>query len=148
MSGREEEAQWTALGHPEQRGPLAADGIHDGVDVVHPGLQGRRTGEPIRESIATLVEDDDSRKRTEPLQERRIAGQLVEELDVRNDSGHEDEVARTVADDLVRDADVAATSIARLGHDPSYRECLVPVNVWARPRSERGRAVVADGVSW
>ena len=44
-----------------------------------------------------------------------MRGLLPEDLEVRHPAGHEDEVARRVAHDLVGDVDVAAPRVVRLG---------------------------------
>ena len=118
IGSREEEADRSALRHAEQRCPLAADRLHHGTDVVHPLLETRHAGDPIREPIAAFVEDDDARESGQAVEELAVAGKLVEELDVRDEPRDEHQVAGTLTDHLVRDADVTAQSVAGFGkHD-------------------------------
>ena len=64
---------------------------------------------------AALVEEDQARERGEPLEEARAARLLPVQLEVGDEPGHEDQVDRAVADDLVGDVDVAALRVAGLG---------------------------------
>src|SRR5205085_3605513 len=77
---------------------------------------------PVRHAGAALVERDDPAERGEPLEEPARERILPHHVDVRDPPGDEDEIERTVAEDLIGDVDVAALRVARLGvHD--HRPC-------------------------
>src|SRR5262249_11750236 len=59
------------------------------------------------------IEEDESRKRRETLQEVRKGRNFPGVLDVRDPARHQDEVVRTVALHLIRDVDVAALRVLR-----------------------------------
>jgi hypothetical protein len=113
MGRREERAHRPALGVPEERRPLGADGVHHRPDVVHPGLEVRQVGHAIREPGAPLVEEDQPREGRQPLEEPAARGLLPEDLEVRHPAGDEDEVPRRIAQHLVGDVDVAAPRVPR-----------------------------------
>ena len=102
---------------PEQRSALGADRLEDRADVVHPLLEGRQlgVGDAVGEPRAALVEEDEAREGGEALEEVHHRRLLPHHLDVRDPARHIDEVARTVARDLVRDVEVPAARVARLG---------------------------------
>ena len=74
MRGREEHTQRSPLRVAEQRRPFAPGRVHDRADVVHPRLEIWKAARPIGESGASLVEADETRERSEPLEERRRGG--------------------------------------------------------------------------
>src|SRR2546430_14281981 len=90
---------------------------------------------------STLVEQEQARKRGQPVQEVRILRDFPALLDVRNPARNPDQVEGLVADDLVGDADLAAPRITgpRLLHaqrlsnagDHSRRISSVPFRVSA-----------------
>src|SRR5439155_5404613 len=74
---------------------------------------------------APLVEHDHASEGGKPAQEVGVAGQLVEELDVRDDPRHEDEIAGSVTEHLIGDAHVTAPGVARLGkHAAEMRQSV------------------------
>ena len=65
----------------------------------------------IRQAGAALVEQDDARELAEPT-EKTGEGRLgPEAIEMRDPPHHEHEVDRSVADDLIRDVDVAAVRV-------------------------------------
>ena len=111
---REENAHGNALLEPDDRGSLRACGIHDRPQVVHPRLERRNAVHRVGHPGAPLVEDDETRERRQPAAEVAVPRRLPTELHVRDITGHEDDVERTVARDLVGDVDVAAPGVPRL----------------------------------
>ena len=114
VGGREHGARRSGLGDPEQRGPFAADRVHDGPQVVHPRLD-REAARPVGEADAAGVDDDQPAAFGQPLAELGEVRRLPERVQVREER-KEDEVGRPLADDLVGDRDVAAPRVADVGH--------------------------------
>src|SRR5258706_7290646 len=102
----------------EQRGTLRAGGLHHRANVVAPLLERRQRREwnGIRESGATLVEAEHSAERAETREKRRDRRLLPHDLDVRRPPRNEDEVTRSVADDLVGNAAVLGARVSCLGN--------------------------------
>src|SRR6266540_2645648 len=92
-------------------------------------------GAAIGQTGAALVEQDQPRERRQPLEEPRKRGLLPCELDVRNPAVHEHQVERPVADDLIRNIDVAASRVVR----PAWH-CLHSLPRCARRRVTRQAA--------
>jgi hypothetical protein len=135
---REEQADRPTFGDAEERRALASDRVHHRADVVHPILEARGTQDSIGEAVAALVQDHDPCERSETFEELGVARKFVEELDVRNDPGHEDQIPRPVADHLVRDAQVAALRVASLSSVRHRR------NLDRKPRRSIGRSQVVN----
>ena len=134
---REEDAQRPALRVAEQRRRLGAGGVHHGADVVHARVEVGQADGAVGEPGPALVEADQPRERAEPLEDPRAPRMLPVDLEVREEPGHEDEVERPVARDLVRDADVAAPRVAdrrRAAVRDAHRANVVP-----RGRRTHGR---------
>jgi len=112
----EQDGHVAALRVPEQRRAFRADGVHHRADVVHPLFERWQLIERhrVREPRSSLVEDDQPRERRESLQEARVIGLVPHELDIRDPARHVHEVERSLADHLVRDADVAAARVPGL----------------------------------
>src|SRR4029453_5078287 len=66
---------------------------------------------PVRETRAALVEADQARERSEPLEEVGVRRIPPVDLEVREEPGDEDQVERSVAGQLVGDVDVAAPRV-------------------------------------
>jgi hypothetical protein len=108
--------------------PFGSGVIHHRSDVVHHGLERevRFAGnDVVREPRPSSIEQDQSGEPGEPHGEPRHLGPLPYLLDVEDEPGHEDEVARTLAQDLVGDVDpvgglrVAGPRHVHIWH-PSY----------------------------
>ena len=86
-----------------QRSSRRTDSIENSTKIVYALLERRDAARAIRDPNAASVEEDQARKRRQATHEPRPARVLPGDLDVRHDARHEDEVERTVADNLVRD---------------------------------------------
>ena len=111
---REERGHRRAFGVPDYCCSLRPDRVEDRAYVIHPGLKRGYARHAVREAGTALVEQDQAAERCEPPVERRQPRLLPAVLDVRDESGNEDEVERTVARDLIGDVDLTAPGIARL----------------------------------
>jgi len=113
---REDDGHTSAFGMAEQRGALAADRVHHGAHVVHAHFDGRqvRDIDAIRQPRAALVEEDEPAERRKVAERSGLPGLFPHQLDVRHEARHVDEIERPIADDLVRDAQVAALRILGL----------------------------------
>jgi hypothetical protein len=128
----------------EERRVLASGGVHHRSDVVHPRLEGGDVAKSIREAHATLVEEDDARERRETLHEADEERLLPNGGQLGERSSNEDQVDRTGADDLVGDAHVTASGVARVGddHGPILEETG---GLTSRRRRLSAVAVVSSG---
>src|SRR4029453_4836358 len=119
----EEHAHHTPLGTAAEGGAPRADCIHPRPHVVHPRLEVGQAGQAVREPRTTLVEKNESREGCQPSQESRNDGLVPENLDVRYPTRHKDEIAWSIADDLIGDIDVARHCVARFrGHGKGASE--------------------------
>jgi hypothetical protein len=116
MGRREEDAQIAAFGRAEDGCAFRANRVEDGAHVVHSLLERRESivGHAVGEARSTLVEQDQARERGEPVQEVRVLRDFPALLDVRDPPWDPDQVEGLVADDLVGDADLAASRITGL----------------------------------
>ena len=73
----------------------------------------------IRETGPACVEDDEPRERSEAAEEPREGRLIPLVLDMREQARDEHEVDGAVADDLVRDVDLATLGVSRLGRHAS-----------------------------
>ena len=101
---REHGGDGPAVGDAQERGPLQAHGVHHRPDVIHAPLEGAGPEGAVGQAGAPLVQDDQPAEREEPFEERAGEDVLPVELDVRHEPGDEDQVDRSVPDDLVGDA--------------------------------------------
>ena len=105
-----------AFGDSEEGCPLAADRVEDRTDVRHRLLEGRRARGTVGQALTALVEEDQAREGREPVEQARGRRVLPDGLDVEDEARDEHEVERTLAMDLVRDADAVALCVAGRGH--------------------------------
>ena len=123
MRGSEEDAHRRAFRDADDGGALGSDGVHDRADVVHPNLERRVGGHGVGHACPALVENDQSGKRGDALEEGAQERNGPRKLDVRGRAGNEDDVERPVAGDTVGDVDVAAARVADFGdHGRIIRE--------------------------
>jgi hypothetical protein len=110
----EEHRERTALGHAEERRGLHSGRVHHRADVVHALGEAPEADVPVRESRAAFVEVDEPREPGEFLIEAPEGRHLPDQLEVGDEAGDEDDVDRAVADDGVRDVDVARLRVPDL----------------------------------
>jgi hypothetical protein len=98
----------------------------------------------------TPVEPDHARERSEASQPRRDGGLQPGVLHVRDHPGDKDEVRRTFAQGLVRDADLATPGVARLRHfhKDSFRPRLAGGKLPAGRPGSRGNALERAIAFW
>ncbi len=113
---REQDGHRRALGQAEQSSALRPDRVHDGANVVHPGLQRRRAAHPVGHAGSALVEANQPARGRQPLEERDKTLHPPGDLDVSDEPGNEDEIERSSARHLVRDVDIPALRVMGLGH--------------------------------
>ena len=115
MLRREHGGQRRSVRHAGDGRPFEPDRVHDHADVVHPILDRAGAQRTVRQAGAALVEDHHSGELGQAI-ERRAGEQVVPvQLHVRHEPGHVDEVDGSIADDLVRNAQVAVLRELRLG---------------------------------
>ena len=113
ISGGEEGSHGAAFGDAAEGGAPGADGVHHRPDVVHALLERGQAIEwyAIGQSRAAFVEEDEARERREAAQEsgeRRLGPEILEMRDPAHD---EDQVQRSITENLVGDVDVATTGV-------------------------------------
>ena len=113
ICGGEKGRHHAALRDAKQRRPLRAHRIQHRANVVHTLLKARRRVHAVRHSAASLVEQDEPRKRGEAVQKRSHRRQLPDVGQVRDPAQHEHEIYGAVAHDLIGDVDVATASVIR-----------------------------------
>ena len=113
--GCEQGAHRAALGAAEERSAFRSDRVQHDADVVHELLERAERQNAIGQSGAAAVEDDEPGEGRHPLEERRVGGPPLVLLEVGEVAGGEEEVDRAIAVHLVRDPQVAAPGVARLG---------------------------------
>ena len=122
MRRGEQHRERAAFRLAHHRGPLAADGVQDRADVVHPLLERRRAGDAVGHAHPALVEEDQARELGQALAVAPELRQLPADLEVREATLGVDEVDGPVADDAVGDVDVATASDLHIGHAGSVSQ--------------------------
>ena len=111
IRGGEHEHHLRRVAVPDQSGALGARRVHDRAHVLHPLLGRDLVADAIREADAAHVEPEnarEARQRREEVLDERL---LPQHLEVARPVEHEDDVARAVADHLVRDVQASAARI-------------------------------------
>lgn len=125
ISGREQNRHGSAFRGAKQGGALAADRIHHRAQVIHARFQRREMVciDAITQAGPALVEHDQARERGEPGHQMAEAGIFPVRIEIGNESGNENQIERSVADDLIGNADVAALGVTRFWkcHRPTVR---------------------------
>src|SRR5207245_1608667 len=83
--------------------------------IVHALLERGDGSEAIREARPRLIEHDEPRERGEPSKHMGPEGNLPLELEMRYEPRNVDEIEWALSDDPIRDVDVAALGVTRLG---------------------------------
>ena len=141
---RENHGHAAALRVAEQRRRLGSRSVHDGANVVHTRLDGRKVMERhlIRQPGPALVEQDQPRERRDVSQhpsERRV---LPRHLEVGDPAGHVHDVDRPLTQHLIGNADIAGVRIERLRclhrRDHNCQPACVPIADAAPSAAGRG----------
>ncbi len=96
-----------ALVAAEDDRPLRADRVEHRPHVLHPRLEVRKERSAVGEAGTALVEQDQPERLREPFVERAPVPRLPVVDEVGEEVRHEHQVGRGIADDVVRDRDVA-----------------------------------------
>ena len=108
-----------ALLEPEERRTLRFGSVHDGVNVVHAGLERQLLlprNDVVGETGPPSIENDQTREASEALVEPGHLGPVPAQFDVGHEPRDENEVAWAAADDLVGDVNaIGRLRIAGLG---------------------------------
>jgi hypothetical protein len=115
IAGGEVRSQRGALRAAEDHRALHPGGVHHGPSIVDPLLDRRRACHRVGQPHPTLVVGGDASERRQATHESDVAGMLPGEVEVRDRAGDVDDVHRAVADDLVRDAQIATPRVPRRG---------------------------------
>ena len=94
VGGGEEDRDANALVGREERRAFDAGVVHDGADVVHPGLERRHVPQSVGQAHAALVEHRDARERREPLRVADEQRLVPDRGEVRQAAAHHDQVGR------------------------------------------------------
>ena len=96
-------------------------GFRHCADVVHALFERRIADVPVGRARTALVEHDDTRERGEPFHPVAEPDLAPVEVDVRNETRHDHEIDRAIAEDLVGDVDVAAEGVSGFGDGSGHR---------------------------
>ncbi len=107
----EDDGGRAALTHTEDDGPSEADGVHDGLDLGGPIIQGANLRDRVRQSDPGLVEQDHATEGGELLEERLEFWLSPQQLDVADVRPRDDEFDRPVAEHLMGQAEIATLGV-------------------------------------
>src|SRR5439155_20786248 len=116
--GRGEEHRHAAtLRLTHDRSTFGTGRVHHRTNVVHPLFQGGQVtiGDAVRHAGAAFVEQNEAAEGSEPASKSRLARLVPPGFEVRYPAGNMHDVARTVANHLVGDADGTAARVASGG---------------------------------
>jgi hypothetical protein len=111
MYGRHQDRHRAAFGVSKEDGPAGPGGVHHGQHIMDPHLQVGQIMGPVRHAGAAFVEADQSTKRAQPVEEGGMPGLGPVDVEVRNESGYQQDVAPAAARDLVRDLQSVADRV-------------------------------------
>jgi hypothetical protein len=142
IRGGEQDGHRPALGGTEQCRLIGARGVHHRSHIVHPRFQVRHVAYAIGQAGASLVEHDEAREGSKAVEEVRQSRVFPLDLKIGNETLHEDDVDRAVADDLVGDMDAAASGVFCLRTDqstwpPTGAKAPMKLSVPVPPDSDR-----------
>src|ERR687895_2083676 len=111
MRGRDEDAEWTALGDTQESGTLRSHRLHDGQDIVHLLLEGRKSPDTVGQPRAALVQHDQPGERCQPFEKSSVGGLFPLSLDVAEEAAEKHEIDRGIAKYLIGNVRLAALRI-------------------------------------
>lgn len=123
VARRKQEGHRSALGETHDGCPVRSGGVHHGTDVVHARLEVGNPRSTIGEAGPALVEQDQSRERSQLAEEvcgRALPGILQGR---EHPAVHEHEVERPVADHRIRDIGFSALRKPNVGSVHDRRVC-------------------------
>ena len=100
-------------------GPFGAGRVHHGAHVTDSFFEGL-LGDTIGESLATLVEDNDSSEGGQPFAQVLKGRSFPRHLEMRECARDEDHVARPVAKDPVRDMNAVTLGVLDCGFHHTF----------------------------
>ncbi len=112
--GREQDRQRSPFGDPDHDRRLDTCGIGDRPKIVHAVFGAAGAERPVGTPGAALVEEHEAADSGEATEDASEVRQVPHHLDVRDETGDEEEVEWAVADDLVGDAQLAALGVLGL----------------------------------
>lgn len=105
----------TAGAATDEHRTFGANRVENRTDVVHPRLEASQVARAVRKASSALVEQDQARERRQTLVERLPIPVEPWKYEIR-ERGDEDEIHRPIADDLIRDRDIAAPRVMDIRH--------------------------------
>ena len=126
---RENNGRKSAVTHTEKNGTFEADGVHDGLDLSRSIIHRANVRDRVRQPDPGLVEQQDATEPGELVEEGLEFGDGPEQLDVGDERPDEDQLDRSVAEHLIRQAQIATRCVRRFRHGMS---------VLADPTARRG----------
>ncbi len=116
---RENNGRKSAVIHTERNGPSEADGVHYGLDLGHSIIERADVRDGVRQPDPGLVEHYDATECGELVEEGLEFGHGPEQLDVADERPDEDQLDGTVAEHLIRQAEIAAGCVRGVRHGMS-----------------------------
>src|SRR5215831_4896969 len=107
MGCGEKDAHRTSLREAQQSRAFRSNRIQHCADVVHPLLKRWNSANPVREASTSLVKADQPAKGGQALKKAYWPRILQLELQMGNETRHQNEIERPVPHHLVGDVDVA-----------------------------------------
>ena len=112
IGGREQDAHRASLGDAEKRRAIDSDGIHHGLQVIHPLVKGRHVSRRIRKSGAALVPHDQPGATGESLDERHKGQRRVgPQIDIADPAGYPHQSGVSLAEHAIGEPHRTVTGV-------------------------------------
>jgi hypothetical protein len=118
MGGGVRDREHPAADVRDHRRPFGADRVEDGRDVGHELLERRqgRRWDRVGQASAALVEHDETAERREALPKLGEGRHVPLRVEIAEPLVQQEDVRRPLAEDLVREVEVAQAGVSRLGN--------------------------------
>jgi hypothetical protein len=108
---REDDGGRAALAQGEEDGLSEAGGVHDGLDLGRSIIQRANVRDRVRQPDPGLIEHEHATERGELVEESLQIGLGTKQLHVADERRDDDQLDRPVAENLIRQAQIAALGV-------------------------------------